>query len=116
MTFGQYGKPKQCDNGCGIEIAYDKQGGYFINTSNSQRHDCPKWEERKKQQQAAKLATTTGLGENNILTILTEIRSELAAVKSQQIKDSQNISMNSWMVEKVAKKVGVDDLVDDTSK
>lgn len=103
MTYGQYGKPKQCQNNCGQEIAWDKQANYFINTSNSQRHDCPKWEKK-----SAFTPNTSATDLNPVLEHLTRIENKVD--KLEQIG-----SMGNWLQEKVAKKVGVEDLTDDTS-
>lgn len=107
MTYGQYGKPKQCQNNCGQEIAWDKQAGYFVNTSNSVRHDCPKWE--KKSSAGFAPNTNAAAAEGGAMEILTRIENKLD--KLEQIG-----SMGNWLQEKIAKKVGVEDLTDDSIK
>lgn len=108
MTYGQYGKPKQCQNNCGQEIAWDKQANYFINTSNSQRHDCPKWE-KKSSFTSSTHSVSADLG----------TQEQLARLENKIDKLEQMGSMLQWTFEtsfnKVAKKLGVEDLTNDTS-
>lgn len=40
----------------------------------------------------------------------------MPAIQKELTPISQGVSMGNWIQEKVAKKVGVDDLIDDTSK
>lgn len=108
MTYGQYGKPKQCQNNCGQEIVWDKQASYFVNTSNSVRHDCPKWEKKSTfTPNTSGQASTTDL--NPVLEQLTRIENKLDKVEQIGL-------MGNWLQEKVAKKLEVEDLTDDTSK
>jgi hypothetical protein len=113
MTFAQYGKPKQCQNNCGQEIVWDKQGGYFINTSNSVKHDCPKWEKKSFTPGAAQTATTTTTARPEKIDLIIEL---LTGIDKRLTTLEQGQSMDNWLVEKVARKVGVDDVLDDTSK
>ena len=108
MTFGQYGKPKQCQNNCGQEIAWDKQAGYFINTSNSARHDCPKWEKKSFNTNTS----SSGGAAQQSVTVDVALQEQLTRVENKLDKLEQMLSMLQWMEEKVAKKVGVDDLIE----
>jgi hypothetical protein len=114
MVYGQYGRPKQCQNNCGIEIAWDTQAGYFINTSNSQRHDCPNWEKRKTsyqyqpqqsqppQQQQSQPEQNSGFEQ--------EVIAELKGIRG-------DIQMVQWMQEKLLKHMKIDDVINnDNSK
>jgi hypothetical protein len=107
MTFGQYGKPKQCQNNCGQEIAWDKQAGYFINTSNSQRHDCPKWEKK-----SSFTPNSGGGAAQQSVTVDLGLQEQLTRVENKVDKLEQMLSMANWLIEKVAKKDGVDDLIE----
>jgi hypothetical protein len=40
----------------------------------------------------------------------------IPAIQKELTTITQGVSMNNWLTEKVAKKVGVEDLIDDTTK
>jgi len=112
MVYGQYGRPKQCQNNCGTEIAWDTQANYFINTSNSQRHDCPNWEKRKTsyqyQPQQDKFTPVQQPGENSASD--QEILAEIKGLRG-------DIQMVQWMQEKLLKHMKIDDVINnDNSK
>jgi hypothetical protein len=112
MTFGQYGKPKQCQNNCGQEIAWDKQASYFINTSNSQRHDCPKWEKK-----SSFTPNASSGGSQQSVTVDLGTQEQLADIQKRLAALEQQGSMMQWMIEGLRKQAGIDEAIEnDTNK
>jgi len=72
------------------------------------KHNC-----KAKAAQISTVAGTTNGGnltgiENQLITVQNQLR----ALQDEITKIEQNISMQTWMIEKIAKKIGVDDLIE----
>ncbi len=86
----------------------------YDNYVGKEGHNCAA---RPKPTTAAPGTVTTGISAQDVEAISSAVLAlVIPAIQKELTPIAQGVSMGNWIQEKVAKKVGVDDLIDDTSK